>query len=760
MAESLKILLLEDVYEDFELIKREVRKNFPNSEILHLDNEADFRNQLEEYSPDLILSDYNLPQFTGLEALQIVRKVNKNLPFLIVTGSINEETAVDCIKAGATDYIIKENLMRLNPAIKSALAHSDTLKEKEDTEKALAESERRFRHSFNYANIGQALIDTEGKLLKINPKFIEIFKLQGTNKPVVSNIFNYVYSEDKSVLQQKFEDAINGEFDNISFEIRFIDSTNQIVWGQVTFSIVRENYLPLYFVMHVQDITLRIIAYEKIRKLSLSVEQSPVSIVITDTKGVIEYVNLKFVEVTGYGLDEIIGNNPRILKSGIQNNEFYKDLWETIKSGQNWKGEICNKKKSGELFWENTMISPVIDDKNNITHFVSIREDITDKKKMIDELIIAKEKAEESDRLKSSFLASMSHEIRTPLNAIVGFSSLIAENTNDPKFVDFSKIIGTQNDLLLHMINDIIEFAKMESQAMEINKEVFDLTKLMNDLFIMYESKCQPDVELIPKIQSKPMLVYSDKFKITQIFSNLISNAIKFTEKGNITFGYDLYEDTKLRFFVSDTGIGISNEQKEEIFKRFTKLDSFSQGVGLGLSIVKNIVEFLDGEIWLESETNVGSSFYFELPSILDKSIREEPNKEVKFVSQKKAETITHGTILVAEDNESNFLFIKELFLDKDINILHAFNGQEAIDVCRTNDKIDLVLMDIKMTIMNGLEATRQIKKFKPNLPIIAQTAFASHEDKVKAKEAGCDDYISKPINKDDLFEVIRRYLD
>ncbi|MDD3723740.1 MAG: response regulator, partial [Lutibacter sp.] len=275
-----------------------------------------------------------------------------------------------------------------------------------------------------------------------------------------------------------------------------------------------------------------------------------------------------------------------------------------------------------------------------------------------------------------------------------------------------------------------------------------------NDLLVKFETKSPSGVSLIHSTPLEEIFVNNDKSRIKQIFINLILNAFKFTPKGAVTFGYNINkesEEPELICFVKDTGIGISSENHHKIFERFTKLDSFSQGTGLGLSIVKNILDLLEGKIWIESELNNGATFYFKLPFNIVKSANQKPvAKNVIHDSNKKF------TILIAEDEESNFIYLNELLGVHNFKVIHAINGKEAVDLCAKNKEIGLVLMDINMPVLNGYEATKQIKKINPELPIVAQTAYTMTENKDAAKKAGFDGFLSKPIRKSDLFEWIR----
>jgi len=379
------------------------------------------------------------------------------------------------------------------------------------------------------------------------------------------------------------------------------------------------------------------------------------------------------------------------------------------------------------------------------------------------ELKIAKEKAEESDRLKSSFLANMSHEIRTPMNAIIGFTNLLDEpHYEHTDKNEFKKHITHNCYTLLHLIDDIIDIAKIEAGQLKIKKRNSNINTILQELLDTFNThKLAIQKEHIKiSIKNSPddtqISLYTDPVRLQQILSNLIDNALKYTESGKIEFGYIL-EDKLIKFYVSDTGIGLSADQQKRIFNRFIKLEDNKEklyrGAGLGLAISKNLVSLLGGEIGVKSELHVGSTFYFTIPNIkdLDATVQLSP-------PEKKTPYWPGKTILIAEDENSNFAYFKMLLSKTKANILHAITGNEAIELTN-NQSVDVVLMDIKMPEMDGLEATRIIKSKNKNLPIIATTAFAMEDDDKTCLEAGCDTYISKPINEEKLLETIGRFL-
>lgn len=381
------------------------------------------------------------------------------------------------------------------------------------------------------------------------------------------------------------------------------------------------------------------------------------------------------------------------------------------------------------------------------------------------ELINAKIKAEESDRLKSSFLANLSHEIRTPMNAINGFTELLLNTkTSEAEKLEYLNVIEKSGKNLVGIIDDLIEMSKIDSNQLTPNLTIVNLESCINELYetvkITIKNK-DIDFKLIQPKKPAKYNIITDDIKLKQVVINLLTNALKFTEKGSVTFGFEIDEEKELiNFTVKDTGLGIDEDNHKNIFDRFKRVDSDISikvgGLGLGLAITKAYVDLLGGTISLDSKIGEGSTFYFSIPlkySLVD-------HITVKQINNVETQKSEEETILIAEDDNINFLLFQKMMQNKNYKIIRAVNGQEAVNICLNNPNIDLVLMDIKMPIMTGYEAMEQIRPIRPNLPIIAQTAYSSSEDKIRIEEAGFNGYLTKPLNRENLFEMINKYLD
>lgn len=488
-----------------------------------------------------------------------------------------------------------------------------------------------------------------------------------------------------------------------------------------------------------------------------AIENLPIIFYIIDKDGI-------FRLSVGDGLKSL-GLEPNQVV-GISVFEIYKGYPEIIEPVRRaLAGETANFESNVGGATHFNIVTPFATSNKN-EGIVGVALDITDRKRVELEVIAAKEKAEEANRLKTEFLNNMSHEIRTPMNGIIGFSEMLDRtDISHEKRMYFSKIVQNSSHQLLRIIDDILEISTLETKQIAINEDTFSLNDLLMELFSVFNLKSKTrniPIYLKKGLHDSESFIKSDKTKLHKILSNLLENAVKFTNEGFVELGY-IIAGQSIQIYVKDTGIGIQAKNKDLIFERFAQEDKELSlkhgGLGLGLSIAKENAQLLGGEITLESDRGKGSTFFVTIPykpASISMEIIPETSADITINSSKKY------TILVAEDEEVNYLYIDALCEEEkiiDFDLIHAKNGKEAFEICLQNNKIDLVLMDIKMPIMNGYEATEKIKSIYPALPIIAQTAYSTEADKALAYKFGCDDFISKPLNKDKLFRLIKKHL-
>ena len=490
---------------------------------------------------------------------------------------------------------------------------------------------------------------------------------------------------------------------------------------------------------------------------------SPVGVFHTRSDGYTTFVNPKWSEISGLSAEDGLG-------SGWFNSVHPDDI-EILKA--NWKKATLQKKvskteyrfllKDGSVKWVLGQAVPEYDSEHKIIGYVGTITDITSIKLYQQEQIKLKEKAEESNRLKSAFLANMSHEIRTPMNGILGFTGLLQDKTiSEVKQNEYLKVIENSGKRMLNLINDLISISKIESGTVITNKEELNINKQLEYEFNFFNPEAKVkgiQLSLQTPLTSEESIIKTDKDKFISILTNLIKNAIKYTEKGSIEFGYTKTKQT-LEFYVKDTGIGIPLDKQDAIFERFIQADiddkMARQGIGLGLAISKAYILFLGGKLWVESIENKGSTFYFSIPyhtvnngKTITINSKQTTNNEPEIKKLK---------VLIVEDDETSKLLLEILFQNLPCEISHVKNGIEAVETCKKNPDINLILMDIRMPKMDGYEATKQIRTFNKNVIIAAQTAHALTGDKEKSLKAGCNEYLTKPIIKDDLLEIIKRY--
>jgi len=506
-------------------------------------------------------------------------------------------------------------------------------------------------------------------------------------------------------------------------------------------------------------------------------QHAPMGYQSLNEKGFIIDINDIWLSIMGYERNEVIGKWFGDFLHPSHKELFRKVFPENIQRRDIIKSVIFQLlKKNGEMVVAEYTARIGRDEEGQFIRTHCIFQDITERKRAEEELVKAKTRAEDSDRLKSTFLANMSHEIRTPMNAIVGFAGMIAdEDISNEDRDHFARIIQSRSEDLMHLINDILEISRIESGNATVMKSEMNLNNILHEI----ETEMKQKMERIGKshlslfceipLREKDLIFTSDPYILKQVFSNLIDNAIKYSQTGSIRFGYQTPAESSITFFVSDTGIGISPENQSIIFEHFRQAESLDPhqygGTGLGLSICKGSLALIGGEIRVESEEGKGSTFFFSLPFELQipEDWKATTAHEKTPGANEHPAPVTYDwsgkKILMVEDEKSNMEFLQIILGRTRAELIAAFNGYELKEMYDKLDFIDLVLLDIRLPDASGWDLAKEIKAIRPNLPVIAQTAYAMSGDKKKSEESGCDGYISKPISRDSLLKMISKLI-
>jgi PAS domain S-box-containing protein len=623
----------------------------------------------------------------------------------------------------------------------------------------------------NNIDIGLVLEELDRKIVMTNQKFCTLFKYEMNPLHMIGCDFNDCLNDavDFFLKGNKQIEIFNDYVNKKTVQLAHLVPLND---GRV----LECDYIPLFenskysgHLWKFTDVSERINAQKNLiqneEKYRLIIQNMNLGLLVVDNDGIIVDSNPSFSQMTGYTITELLGKSAIEIFSPDEEIHKLENVTDLRKKGISNAYELNLKNKSGQNIWMLISGSPIFDANNNVKGSIGIHLDITDRKQQIFELMQARKKAEESAYSKEIFLANMSHEIRTPMNAIIGMARLLEELPMSSKQIDYIDAIKISSENLLVIINDILDFSKIDLGKLELEESNFNLFSLLRNIMVQFEIKAEEKNLVIKKDIDPRICEYfiSDPGRLAQILTNLISNAIKFTHEGEVILNCLLISDTPdkqvIKFTVSDTGIGIEQENKELIFESFMQEHSSINrkygGTGLGLSISRQLVKLFDSEFTVLTEKGKGSAFSFELELKKGSASFSVTNPENSIDTSE----LKGKTVLLAEDNKINQMLAEVILNSLGMIVTLANNGYEAIEILLDQD-FDIILMDLQMPLIDGLSASKIIRnKIKSNTPVIALTANAIIGDKEKCIAAGMDDYISKPFNKLELAHKMLRLI-
>ncbi|MDM8547359.1 response regulator [Candidatus Venteria ishoeyi] len=694
--------------------------------------------------PDLVLLDIMMPDMDGYEVCTQLKADprTRDIPVIFISALEEIEDKIRAFEVGGVDYLTKP--FQAEEVLARVAAHLALVR----TQQELHNSRLQLQAVINNAAVCIGMLDVNGYYQQVNGKCAEIFGYPQAEL-IGMRCLELNHPDYRPPTEKALQALRAGELDTFQMDKQFIRKDGSLIWASHWLNpLSNADGVCEGFVCVIVDLTERKQAEETVRKLSRAVEQSHNTIVITNTRGMIEFTNPAFSHITGYSAEEALGKTPSILKSGKQDSDVYKALWDTLKQGNTWNGEMCNKRKDGSLYWEQACITPVKDEQGKTTSYIAIKEDITARKAAEDALKEKNEALVQLNQEKNEFLGMAAHDLKNPLASIRGIAQLIkikagADTTRNIPIRHYADEIETSAQKMFTLITNLLDVNAIESGKLAINFEHIECTEVLQAITEHYKlPAADKNTHLHLTMPPQPPPVLSNADTLRQVLDNLISNAVKYSPPDSqVNISLHVKPD-KLQIHVQDQGPGFTQADKAKLFGKFSRLSAQPTGgehsTGLGLFIVKKLTEALNAKVWCESEAGQGACFILELPVVKSKRHTLDPNLR----------------ILLAEDNLVNqkigLIILKKLGLQADV----AATGQEVLEAL-TRQSYDIILMDIQMPDMDGIQATAAIhRQYGTQRPrIIALTANATGRE--ECLNAGMDGYLLKPFNMENLVQAL-----
>lgn len=760
MKKPLKVLMIEDSEDDALLLAREMKKGGLDVEFSRVATEKTLLAALADKSWDIVICDYSMPGFSGMTALRLVREQMPDIPLIIVSGTVGEEVAVEAMRAGADDYLMKGSLKRLVPAVERELREAVVRRQRREAEEALREAKEHVQYILNNTQDVIFQIDLAGNYVYGNAA-AEHLTGYPLSQLLQMNMMQLVAPEHRTLIGQRLQRRREGAELDKSFEFEILHQDGRRIWVELVTERVSDENGQLVAIQGVaRDITGRKRAEAERDRLAAAIEQAAETIVITDTQGAIQYVNPAFERSTGYTRQEIVGQNPRILKSGKHSAAFYQEIWDTLKNGGVWSGTFTNKKKDGTLFEEEATISPVRNSAGEVTNYVAVKRDTSERRKLEAQLL----RAQRMESL-GTLASGIAHDLNNVLQPVLMITHLLQDELADQESRRLMSMVEASAQRGADIIKQLLVFGR----GVESDRAPLRLASLIREMVKITGEVFPKDVTVLADVPKDLWLISGNPTHLHQVLMNLSVNARDAMPLGG-TLSFraantaldETYAGlspgakpgTYVLLEVSDTGTGIQPEILDRIFDPFFTTKETGKGSGLGLSTVLGIVRGHGGFLEVNSQVGQGTKFKIYLPALTSKEAAK-ATLPVDEPARGRGELV-----LVVDDEPAVRKVLQETLKLHGYQVLTANEGAEALAVySEQREHIEVVVTDLAMPGMNGLELTRVLKRLDPQVKIVVSTGLVEEAKEAALKELGVKIFLKKPYMAEPILEALRKVL-